>query len=51
MWFSGETAYWSGSLDEWATISFDAGGTFGISLEPVAGSGGNPAVLVADLGS
>lgn len=51
MGFSGATAYWNGSLDEWATISFDAGGVFGISLEPVAGSVGNPAVLVADLGS
>ncbi len=51
MWFAGGTAFWDGSLDEWATISFDAGGTFGVSLEPIAGSEGNPAVLVADLGS
>jgi hypothetical protein len=51
MWFSGDVAYWSGSLDEWATTSFDGGGTFGVSLEPVSGSAGNPAVLVADLGS
>lgn len=49
MWFSGDTAYWNGSLDEWATISFDGGGTFGVSLEPVEGPRGNPAVLVADL--
>jgi hypothetical protein len=51
MWFSGGTAYWNGSLDEWATTSFEAGGTFGISLEPVSAPAGNPAVLVADLGS
>lgn len=51
MWFSGGTAYWDGSLDEWATTSFGAGGTFGISLEPIAGSEDNPPVLVADLGS
>lgn len=51
MWFSGGTAYWNGSLDEWATTSFQGGGTFGISLEPVSAPAGNPAVLVADLGS
>ena len=50
MLFAGATAYWTGSLDEWATISF-AAGTFGVSLEPVSGPRGNPAVLVADLGS
>lgn len=51
MWFSGGTAYWNGSLDEWARTSFEAGGTFGISLEPVSGPAGNPAILAADLGS
>lgn len=50
MWFSGTTAYWNGSLDEWATTSFGAGGTFGISLEPISGSVGSPAILAADLG-
>ena len=49
MWFAGDTAFWNGTLDEWATISFEAGGTFGVSLEPVSGSAGNPAVLVAEL--
>jgi hypothetical protein len=49
MWFAGGTAFWNGTLDEWATTSFEAGGTFGVSLEPVGGSTGNPAVLVADL--
>jgi hypothetical protein len=49
MWFAGDTAFWNGTLDDWATTSFEAGGTFGVSLEPVAGPAGNPAVLVADL--
>jgi len=49
MWFAGGSAFWNGTLDEWATTSFEAGGTFGVSLEPVAGSAGNPAVLVAQL--
>ena len=49
MWFAGGSAFWNGTLDEWATTSFEAGGTFGVSLEPVAGSTGNPAVLVAEL--
>jgi hypothetical protein len=49
MWFAGGSAFWNGMLDEWATTSFEAGGTFGVSLEPVAGPAGNPAVLVAEL--
>lgn len=49
MEFAGGTAFWSGSLDSWATISFDAG-TFGVSLEPVTGSVGNPPVLAGRLG-
>ena len=49
MWFAGGTAFWTGSLDEWATTSFEAGGTFGVSLEPVVGPAGNPAVLAAEL--
>lgn len=51
MWFAGGTAFWNGSLDEWATISLDAVGTFGVSLEPIAAPAGNPAVLAAELGS
>lgn len=51
MFFAGGTGYWTGSLDAWATTSFTAGTTFGISLEPVSGSTGAPAVLVGDLGS
>lgn len=50
MWFAGGTAFWTGSLDGWATTSFGSG-TFGISLEPVDGARGHPAVLVGDLGS
>ncbi|MEW5992375.1 MAG: anti-sigma factor, partial [Chloroflexota bacterium] len=51
MWFAGDTAFWNGALSEWATISLDAGGTFGVSLEPAEGAPeGNPAVLSADLG-
>lgn len=49
MWFAGETAFWTGSLDDWATTSFGSG-TFGISLEPVAGPRDNPALLIGDLG-
>ncbi|MES2211058.1 MAG: anti-sigma factor [Chloroflexota bacterium] len=49
MWFAGGTAFWTGSLQDWATTSF-RGGTFGISLEPVTGPRGNPPVLVGDLG-
>lgn len=51
MFFADGTGYWTGSLDDWATTSFQAGSTFGISLEPASGSRGSPAVLVADLGS
>jgi hypothetical protein len=50
MWFAGGTAFWNGTLDQWATTSLEAGGTFGVSLEPIERSVGNPAVLVADLG-
>jgi len=50
LWFAGETAFWNGALDEWATISLDAGGTFGVSLEPITAPEGNPAVLSAELG-
>lgn len=50
MWFAGDTAFWTGSLDEWATTSFGSG-TFGVSLEPIVGQRGHPAVLVGDLGT
>jgi len=49
MWFAGDLAYWTGSLDDWATISLDGGGRFGVSLEPAPGGGHGQPVLVADL--
>ena len=49
MWFVGNLAYWTGSLDGWATISLDDGGRFGVSLEPAAGGTGGQPVLTADL--
>lgn len=49
MWFTGDLAYWTGSLDDWATISLDDGGRFGVSLEPAPGGGHGQPVLVADL--
>lgn len=36
--FAGTTAYWVGSLDEWASISLDPGARFIVSLEPSDGS-------------
>jgi hypothetical protein len=50
MFFAEGTGYWTGSLDDWATISLGAASTFGISLEPASGSTGSPAVLAAQLG-
>ena len=40
---SDDLAYWTGSLDDWATISLDEGGQFGVSLEPAGGRHGRPA--------
>ncbi len=50
MVFAGGTAFWVGSVDDWATVTLDPGGTFGISLEPAAAPEGNPPVLAATLG-
>ncbi len=49
MWFAGGLAYWTGSLDGWATISLDQGGRFGVSLESAAGGTGGVPILAADL--
>jgi hypothetical protein len=52
--FADGTAYWSGSLDDWATVSITSSSELGVSLEPrepAPGSSGGPAVLLADLGS
>jgi hypothetical protein len=52
MYFSGGTAYWIGSLDEWATFQIGPGTRFVVTLEPASGQGrSGPAVLSADLGS
>jgi hypothetical protein len=55
MRFAGETgswtAYWVGSLSDWATTSLGPGSTFGVSLAPAAGGPGGPPVITASLGS
>ncbi len=50
MVFAGGTSFWVGTLGAWGSTSFGPGSTFGISLEPVSGSEGNPAILAAALG-
>lgn len=50
MVFAGATSFWVGTLGAWGSTSFGPGSTFGISLEPVSGSEGNPAILSAPLG-
>jgi hypothetical protein len=51
MEFAGTTAYWVGSLDEWASIALDPGTQFIVSLEPTNGSSTRTGsiVLEADL--
>jgi len=51
MKFAGTTAYWVGSLDDWASISLDPGTRFIVSLEPTDASGTRtgPVVLEATL--
>ena len=46
MQFSGSTAYWAGSLEDWHA-SFDPGSRFGVSLSPPAGGEPLP-VLVTE---
>jgi anti-sigma-K factor RskA len=51
MEFAGGTAYWVGSLDEWASVTLAPGTTFYVTLE-TDGAGGHstgPAVLEAEL--
>jgi len=52
MFFAGGTAYWVGSLDEWATWEIGPDTQFVVTLEAAAGQDrtGTP-VLSADLGS
>lgn len=47
---AGGTSFWVGTLGAWGSTSFGSNSTFGISLEPVSGSEGNPAILEAVLG-
>lgn len=49
MWFAGRLAYWTGSLDEWATISLDKAGRFGVSLVSDTKGASSDPVLVATL--
>ncbi len=48
MWFSGSTAYWAGTLDEWGA-ALGPGSRFGVSLIQPAGGGEPLPVLVGDL--
>lgn len=53
--FAGDTAYWTGSVGDWAAVAFDPGTQFIVTLEAAGGlapaSPTTPAVLVADLGT
>ena len=51
MEFAGATAYWVGSLGEWASVSLEPGARFIVSLEPTDSSatGTGSVVLEADL--
>jgi hypothetical protein len=52
MYFAGRTAYWIGSLDEWATFRIGPDTRFAVTLSPIGGGASNdPEVLSADLGS
>lgn len=52
MYFAGGTAYWVGSLDEWATFQIGPATRFVVTLEAADGQQRTgPAVLSADLGS
>jgi anti-sigma-K factor RskA len=54
MYFSGSTAYWVGSLDEWASFEIEPTTMFRVSLEPPGAdpaARAGPIVLEAALGS
>jgi hypothetical protein len=55
MEFAGPTAYWTGSVGEWASVAFDPATRFVVTLEPDAGVAPGkpttPPVLQADLGT
>jgi anti-sigma-K factor RskA len=52
--FGGATAYWTGSVGDWATLDVSDGTRFVVTLEPAASPAPNggptsPVVLQADL--
>ena len=54
--FAGETAYWTGSVGAWASVTLDPSARFVVTLEPATppapgAAPVGPAVLQADLGS
>ncbi|MEO5704154.1 MAG: anti-sigma factor [Candidatus Limnocylindrales bacterium] len=52
MYFAGRTAYWIGSLDEWATFRIGPDTRFSVTLSPIEGRRPyGPEVLSADLGT
>jgi hypothetical protein len=52
MYFAGRTAYWIGSLDEWATFRIGTDTRFAVTLSPIDGGlPSDPEVLSADLGA
>lgn len=52
MYFAGRTAYWAGSLDEWATFRIGPNTRFAVTLQAADTTGfSGPIYLSADLGS
>jgi anti-sigma factor RsiW len=52
MYFAGRTAYWIGSLDEWATFRIGPETRFVVTISPIdGGRPSDPEVLSANLGS
>lgn len=52
MYFAGRTAYWIGSLDQWATFRIGPDTRFVVTLSPIdGGRPSDPEVLSANLGS
>jgi hypothetical protein len=51
--FAGSTAYWTGTTGSWASVTFEPGTRFLVTLEPAAspppGAGPGPVILQADL--
>jgi anti-sigma-K factor RskA len=56
MEFAGTTAYWTGSVGDWAAVAFGPGARFVVTLEPTTSPGPgavptSPILLQADLGT